>query len=93
VIVSGFLLEEPSSVLIKLCEKCGLDFEQRMVHWPKGPKPYDGVWARYWYVNVHRSTGFEKQPASSQPLPEHLHGLYLRGKSFYEKLLPFSIKA
>ncbi len=93
VIDSGFLLQDPTSVLVKLCEECALDFEQRMVHWPQGPKPYDGVWARYWYANVHRSTGFKKQPTSSRPLPKHLHGLYLAAKSFYEKLLPFSIKA
>lgn len=93
VIDSGLLLQDPVSVLTNLCRACALDFEQRMVHWPPGPKPYDGVWAPYWYANVHRSTGFEKQPTSSRPLPEHLHGLYLTARSFYEKLLPFSINA
>lgn len=93
VIDSGHLLKNPASVLLKLCERCALDFEQRMVHWPQGPKPYDGVWARHWYGNVHRSTGFERQPTSSRPLPEQLHSLYLTANSFYEKLLPFSIKA
>jgi hypothetical protein len=87
------LLADPVAVLTALCEQCGLDFEQRMVHWPPGPKPYDGVWASYWYANVHRSTGFERQPASSRPLPERLHKLYLHAKPLYENLLPFSIKA
>jgi len=93
VIDSGFLLEDPLSVLTKLCNLCGITFEQRMAHWPEGPKPYDGVWARYWYGSVHRSTGFEKQAASSQPLPQHLYALYSEAQSFYEKLLPFSLKA
>ena len=93
VLDSQFLLEDPPTVLSKICKLCGLDFEQRMVHWPSGPKDYDGVWARYWYKNVHKSTGFEKQPTSSRPLPRHLQALYARARGFYRKLLPFSVKA
>ena len=29
-----------------------------MLKWKKGPKIEDGVWAKYWYKNVHKSTGF-----------------------------------
>ena len=29
-----------------------------MLSWETGGNPADGVWARYWYENVHRSTGF-----------------------------------
>jgi hypothetical protein len=28
-----------------------------MLHWAQGPKPYDGVWAPWWYANTHKSTG------------------------------------
>ncbi|MEX2233716.1 MAG: sulfotransferase family protein [Cyclobacteriaceae bacterium] len=90
---SGYLLKDPVLVLTDLCTVCHLKFEQRMAHWPQGPKPYDGVWAPHWYANVHRSTGFEKQPTRSQPLPAHLNTLYSEARSFYEKLLPFSLKA
>jgi Sulfotransferase domain len=93
VLDSQFLLEDPPTVLSKICVLCGLDFEQRMLHWPAGPKDYDGVWAKHWYSNVHKSTGFEKQPTSSRPLPEHLQPLYARARGFYRKLLPFSVKA
>jgi hypothetical protein len=93
VVDSGFLLKSPESVLTRLCALCGLSYEQRMAHWPRGPKPYDGVWAPYWYVNVHRTTGFEMPRANSASLPPHLHALYEEAKAFYEKLLPFSIKA
>lgn len=27
--------------------------------WEPGPKPFDGLWAPYWYRNTHKSTGFE----------------------------------
>lgn len=93
VVDSGFLLEEPVKVLKEICKRCGLSFEHRMLHWPQGPKPYDGVWAPYWYVNVHNTTGFQKQMTSRRPLPGHLHNLWAEARHFYEKLLPFSVKA
>lgn len=93
VVDSGLLLENPVAVLEKMCVRCGLPFEQRMAHWPAGPKPYDGVWAPYWYVNVHHTTGFEAQPTSKRTLPGHLHSLCAEARHFYEKLLPFSLKA
>jgi hypothetical protein len=91
VVDSGLLLADPVATLGKLCERCGLNYEQRMAHWPAGPKSYDGVWAPYWYGNVHRTTGFEKQTAASRPLPDHLGDLLAEARSFYEKLLPFSL--
>ena len=29
-----------------------------MLKWSKGPKKADGIWAKYWYKNVHNSNGF-----------------------------------
>ena len=63
-----------------------------MLQWNAGPKPYDGVWAPYWYSNVHKSKGFEKQQTSDRPLPENLIPLYEEAKKYYEKLLPFAIR-
>lgn len=93
VLDSQYLLEDPLPVLSKLCHRCALPFEQRMAHWPQGPKPYDGVWAPYWYGNVHSTTGFRKPSAPSRPLPAHVQSLYSDAKSLYEKLRPFSVKA
>jgi hypothetical protein len=92
VLDSGLLLQNPESVLIKLCERVGIPFYRAMLQWPAGPKSYDGVWAPYWYANVHRSTGFEMQSTSSRALPPELEDLYHQANFFYEKLLPFSIK-
>jgi hypothetical protein len=93
VVDSGLLLKNPEGVLALLCERCGISYEQRMAHWPAGPKPYDGVRAPYWYANVHRTTGFEKQTSTRRPLPEHLNDLLTEARSYYEKLRPFSLKA
>ena len=92
VLDAGYLLENPESVLTQLCERVGIPFQKSMLTWPPGPKPYDGIWAPYWYSNVHRSRGFEKQSTSSRLLPDHLEELYQHSKLLYEKLLPFSLK-
>lgn len=92
VLDTNLLLENPESVLRKTCDAIGLPFEESMLTWPAGPKPYDGVWAPYWYANVHKSTGFEKQPTSDRPLPQNLNSLFEEARIFYEKLLPFAIK-
>jgi hypothetical protein len=31
----------------------------QMLSWPAGSKPYDGVWAPWWYAGTHQSTGFQ----------------------------------
>jgi hypothetical protein len=56
----------PAQSLTLLCAALGIPFTDRMLHWPQGPKPYDGVWAPHWYNVVHRSTGFE-DPESTLP--------------------------
>ena len=92
VLDAGNLLKGPRAVLQRLCDRIGIPFEESMMKWPAGPKPYDGLWAPHWYSNVHRSKGFEPQSSSSRPLPAHLEDLYQQAKALYEKLLPFSIK-
>ncbi|MEO8150012.1 MAG: sulfotransferase family protein [Bacteroidia bacterium] len=87
------LLKNPKAVLQKLCDRIEIDFDENMLHWQPGPKPYDGVWAPYWYANVHQSSGFDVQPTSERPLPAHLISLYEEAKPFYEKMFQYSIKA
>jgi hypothetical protein len=91
VLDSGVLLANPREVLTKLCAAIGLEFSAAMLTWEAGPKPYDGVWAPYWYGNVHRSTRFEKQNSSSRELPSHLTKLYEEAAPYYDKLLSFAI--
>ncbi len=57
----------PRASLTTLCTALGIPFTDRMLHWTKGPKPYDGVWAPHWYNAVHQSTGFEDPEG---PLPD-----------------------
>lgn len=89
---SGTILKNPESMLKKLCEHVGIPFTKAMLQWNPGPKDYDGVWAKYWYANVHKSTGFELQPTSSRPLGAHLVDLNESAQNYYEHLLSFSLQ-
>lgn len=93
VLESSELLKAPRAVLQQLCAACAIPFYEEMLHWEAGPRPEDGVWAKYWYANVHRTTGFKKQATSERPLPAHLESLYEELRPAYERLYPHSIKA
>lgn len=93
VLDSNEILKAPEKVLTELCESLDVPFYTAMLHWSAGPKPEDGVWAKYWYDNVHKSTGFEKQATSSRTLPEYLEPLYNESKKYYDQLFQHSIKA
>ena len=80
------LLEEPRSVLCQLCERLGLRFEASMLSWETGGNPADGVWAPYWYGNVHRSTGFAPYRPKSEPFPMELEEVLAACLPHYEVL-------
>ncbi|MFC2969971.1 sulfotransferase-like domain-containing protein [Acidimangrovimonas pyrenivorans] len=82
VVDSADIRAAPRETLAKLCAGLGISFTEQMLHWPAGPKPYDGAWAPHWYGAVHRSTGFD---GAEGPLPE-LDGDYAR---LAEQALPF----
>lgn len=72
VVDSADIRARPREMLEKLCAALGIPFVEAMLHWPAGPKPYDGAWAPHWYNAVHASTGFDEPEG---PLPE-LSGEY-----------------
>ena len=59
VIDAGDFLRAPEAYLRALCACLGIGFDDRMLHWPPGPRTTDGVWAPHWYARAWRSTGFE----------------------------------
>jgi len=87
------ILLDPGAVLEKLCQKIGIAFDPRMLHWEAGPIPEDGVWAPYWYKNVHASTGFKAYTPKEINIPPHLTALVEEADFYYQKLLPLAIKA
>jgi hypothetical protein len=53
-------LRSPEAHLRWLCEWLGIPFSERMLSWPAGSRPSDGVWAPHWYDAVWASTGFQR---------------------------------
>lgn len=64
---SAAIRAAPGPMLQALCAALDIPFTDRMLHWPAGPKPFDGAWAPHWYHAVHASTGFD---AAEGPLPD-----------------------
>ncbi len=93
VLDSKQLLLNPSGVLEALCTQIGIPFDKEMLSWPAGPKPEDGIWAKHWYHNAHRSTGFAPYQEKNVALPDHLKPLLEACKPHYEKLLQYAIMA
>jgi len=93
VLDSNEILKAPEKVLCSLCDALEILFYKEMLHWEAGSKKEDGVWAKHWYGNVHRSTGFEKQKTSDRALPEYLEPLCNESKKYYDLLYQHSIKA
>ena len=58
VLDSKYLLKNPELMLSKLCKILDVSFDEKMLEWKKGARKEDGVWAKYWYKNIHNSTGF-----------------------------------
>lgn len=87
------LLSDPRGVLSELCAKLGLEFDDAMLSWGAGPRPEDGVWARHWYENVHRSTGFQRFAPKTSAFPERLVPLLDECRPHYERLYARAIKA
>lgn len=85
------LLSDPLRLLSLVCRRLGLEFQPAMLHWEAGARPEDGVWAKWWYANVHRSTGFEPWRPSRRKLPARYGKLLDRCVALYERLRGFRI--
>jgi hypothetical protein len=68
VVDSADVLADPEGTLGRLCEALGIDWDQRMLSWPAGRHPRDGVWASHWYGRVEASTGFESCEQEEAPM-------------------------
>ena len=67
VVDSADIRRDPEATLRALCAALGIGWTERMLRWPAGGHPADGVWAAHWYGAVHRSTGFD---GAEGPVPD-----------------------
>ena len=59
ILSSEELLNSPKKELENLCDYLKINFDNNMLSWDRGGIKEDGIWAKYWYENVHKSQGFK----------------------------------
>lgn len=91
VIDSKKVLLNPKEQLEKLCQNLGIIFQESMLSWEKGARPEDGIWAKYWYGNIHNSTGFMKYKEKNEAFPDSLLGVLNECIPYYERLKKLAI--
>jgi hypothetical protein len=80
------VLRDPERMLRLLCDKIGVEFSDAMLSWPPGARDTDGIWAKYWYAEVERSTGFQPYRERKIELPDHLREIERHCRQCYEQL-------
>ena len=86
------LLTNPKKTLQALCKKINIPFDENMLKWKKGPKKEDGIWAKYWYKNVHQSTEFKKYKKQKITLDSKNLRLEKKCLQYYKILKQNSLK-
>ena len=87
------VLENPRTMLRKLCDSLGVDFRESMLSWRPGPRATDGVWARFWYSNVEASTEFRPYQPPAERLPSTFGDLERECRHYYEELYSHRLTA
>ena len=90
VIDSSALLGNPESFLHSLCDRLDIKPDSSMLSWAAGPKPEDGVWAPFWYQNVHSSTGFDRGLPSRRTVPSDLVPVLDEAIGLFDRLIEFA---
>ena len=86
VIDSREFLLDPRAMLEAICARLGIDFSEKMLHWPAGKRDSDGVWARFWYDSVWRSTGFAPYRERDYRLNDKDADIARQARPYYETL-------
>src|ERR1700720_1412855 len=70
------VLKNPERSLRLLCDAVGVKFDKAMLSWAPGLRETDGVWAKYWYDDVARSTSFQPYEPRQGAVPDRLREIY-----------------
>ncbi|MGA8278354.1 MAG: hypothetical protein WB784_09175 [Rhodanobacteraceae bacterium] len=93
VIDADEFLGAPETQLRALCARFGVDFSDRMLHWPAGPRASDGVWAPHWYAAVWKSTGFASVQRREVRLDDAAARVADTCRPHYEHLYRYRLRA
>ena len=85
------VLLNPEGVLKQLCHHANIPFDNNMLEWQPQKLDEDGVWAKFWYDSVHKSSKFSSYKPKKDPFPEHLVPLLKECKPYYNQLLQLAL--
>ncbi len=85
------VLENPRKTLSVLCEAVDVEFTDAMLSWPVGRRETDGIWAKYWYAEVEKSSGFRPQQPRHLEVPKHLAAVHEKCRESYERMRAFRL--
>jgi hypothetical protein len=80
------VLDNPHRTLSLLCDALNVPFNEAMLSWPPGPRSTDGVWAKYWYAAVEKSTTFQPYAPKTDVVPEAVKKLQEECERLYHEL-------
>jgi len=80
------VLVHPRRALTALCEAAGVEFDEAMLVWERGPRATDGVWGKHWYAAVEASSGFGMYRERRESVPEGLEEVEAECRGMYEEL-------
>ena len=92
VIDSREFLLDPETMLRAICDRLGIEFLPQMLSWPSGARDSDGVWARYWYDSVWKSTGFAPYRERPYALCEKDREIASQARPYYEDLYRYRLQ-
>ncbi len=86
------VLQDPERILRLLCDAVGVEFDRAMLKWPPGLRETDGVWAKHWYGEVGKSTGFVPFIQRQVEVPDRLREVEARCRESYDLLRPHRLR-
>jgi hypothetical protein len=85
------VLQNPERTLRLVCDAVGAEFSESMLSWPSGLRDTDGVWAKYWYSEVAKTTSFQPYCPEHHDVPQRFRETYQRCRESYERLSAYRL--
>ncbi len=93
IINSNVLLKNPKKILEKWCEKINIEYNPNMLKWKKGQYDTDGIWYKYWYDSVIKTTRFKKITTNVyNTIDKEYLDIYNDALYYYNKMNSLAIK-
>ena len=91
VISSEDILKNPKLMLSQLCDLLEIPFSNQMLEWPEGTRDTDGIWSKYWYQNVVKTTSFSQPKNNKEELPNQFTEVLEECMYYYQKMEKYKI--